>query len=656
MNLVSVMNISKSYGEKILFRDLSFGIEQGERIGLIGVNGTGKSSLLKIISGTDPADSGQVVSGNGVRIEYLPQNPVFHEQHTVLQSVFYGSSPVLNLLGDYEHLLEQISLQPEDLKLQDRLIELGQQIDANRAWDMEANAKNILNRLGITNYSQPVGQLSGGQRKRVAIARALIQPAELLILDEPTNHIDNETIDWLEDYLSKIKSALLMITHDRYFLDRVVNRILELDKGKLYSYAGNYANFLELKAAREEQDIASEDKRQNLLRRELVWLQRGARARTTKQKARVEFVNSLRDQKVEKPADTLDIAIGSQRLGNKVVELDHVTHSFDDRLILRDFSYLIKPGDRIGIVGANGSGKSTLLSLIAGRISPDSGSIDIGQTVKIGYYTQESLGLNEDQRVIEYIKEAASYIRTQDGQLISAGQMLSRFLFPPSVQWTPIGKLSGGEKRRLYLLRILMEEPNVLLLDEPTNDLDIQTLTILEDYLDQFDGTVIVVSHDRYFLDRVADKLLAFEPPHHVIREFYGMYSDYQATYLKVERQETGQNSKERESRGNSPMGEQPSKHVPSDQTSSKPEPQRTRRLTYKEQQEYDAIEDKIASLEEQLTHVQAEMAKCGSDFVYLQQLIKDQTRLEEELQAALDRWAELSELVEEIEKSKKGM
>jgi ATP-binding cassette subfamily F protein uup len=642
MNLASVMNISKSYGEKVLFRDLSFGIEQGERIGLIGVNGAGKSSLLKILAGLDIPDTGQVVTGNGMRIEYLSQNPLFIEHHTVLQSVFYGTSPVLNLLGDYQFLLEQSEAQPDDVKLHERLIELSQQIDAHHAWDMEANAKNILNRLGLTQYSQPVGELSGGQRKRVAIARALIQPSDLLILDEPTNHIDNQTIDWLEDYLSKLKSALLMITHDRYFLDRVVNRILELDKGQLYSYAGNYEQFLELKAAREEQELAQEDKRQNLLRRELAWLQRGAKARTTKQKARVEFATSLRDQKVEKPADKLDIAIGSQRLGNKVVEMDHVTHSFNGQVVFRDFSYLIKPGDRIGIVGPNGSGKSTLLNLIAGRLSPDSGFVEIGQTVKIGWYTQENLGLNEDKRVIKYIKEAAPYIRTQDGQVISAGQMLSRFLFPPAMQWTPIGKLSGGEKRRLYLLRILMEEPNVLLLDEPTNDLDVQTLAILEDYLDQFDGTVIAVSHDRYFLDRVADKLLAFEP-HGKIREFFGMYSEYQASYANDE-----------------PPGAEhsDSKHAPADAVSfkSKSESNRPRRLTYKEQQEYDGIEGKIAALEEQLALVQAEMAQGGSDFVRLQQLMKEQTRLEEELRIALDRWTELSELAEEIEKNKRGL
>ncbi|MGZ6507159.1 MAG: ABC-F family ATP-binding cassette domain-containing protein, partial [Tumebacillaceae bacterium] len=484
MNLISVINLGKTYGEKVLFQDISFGIDQGQRIGLIGVNGTGKSTLLKAIAGVEQADMGQVVKGSTVTVEYLPQNPVFDDKLTVLQSVFDGSTPLLRLLGDYEQLLVDISAHPNDEALQARLVQLNQQLDANNAWELEANAKTILNRLGITDYGAVVGHLSGGQRKRVAMARALIRPADLLILDEPTNHIDNETVDWLEGYLAKSKSALLLITHDRYFLDRVTNRILELDKGNLYSYEGNYGKFLELKADREERELSSEDKRQNLLRRELAWLHRGAKARTTKQKARVEFAETLRDQKVDKAATKLEIAIGSQRLGNKVVELTEVSKSYGDRTLIHDFSYLIGPKDRIGIVGPNGSGKSTLLNMIAGRIQPDSGLVDIGETVKMAYYTQDNVDMDENQRVIEYIRDVANYVKTTDGEMITASQMLERFLFTPAVQWTPISKLSGGEKRRLYLLRILMSEPNVLLLDEPTNDLDIQTLTILEDYLD----------------------------------------------------------------------------------------------------------------------------------------------------------------------------
>ncbi|MBL0388149.1 ABC-F family ATP-binding cassette domain-containing protein [Tumebacillus sp. ITR2] len=638
MNLLSALNLTKTHGEKTLFQDLNFGIDSGERIGLIGVNGTGKSTLLRTIAGTELADSGQVVRGTNIRVEFLPQNPQFDEHLTVLQSVFQGDSPVLRLLYDYEQTLSQLSLHPEDEKLQTRLLRLTQEIDQNNAWEMEANAKNILNRLGITEYEAIVGTLSGGQRKRVAMARALIRPADLLILDEPTNHIDNETVDWLETYLAKSKAALLMITHDRYFLDRVTNRILELDKGNLYSYSGNYETFLIGKAQREESTAASEDKRQNLLRRELEWLHRGAKARTTKQKARVEFATALRDQKVEKASAQLDIAIGSQRLGKKVLELTDVTKSFGDRTPLRDYNLLVGPGERIGIVGPNGSGKSTLLNLIAGRLQPDSGTVDVGSTVKMAYYTQESIDMNEEMRVIEYIRDVASYIKTTDGETISAGQMLERFLFPPHQQWTPISKLSGGEKRRLYLLRILMSEPNVLLLDEPTNDLDVQTLTILEDYLDHFDGTVITVSHDRYFLDRVVDRLIAFEGEHGIY-ETLDMYSVYQA-------------QREKRLTASDLPATATSEDKPKTQASRSEKP-RARRMTYNEQREYESIDNRIAGLETELADVQAELAKGGSDYTHLQKLTDEETRLTAELESAVERWAELNELAEEIARNK---
>ncbi|MGB8954537.1 MAG: ABC-F family ATP-binding cassette domain-containing protein [Tumebacillaceae bacterium] len=635
MNLVSVINLSKTHGEKVLFQDITFGIDAGQRIGLIGVNGTGKSTLLKSIAGVEQADGGQVVLGGGVRVEYLPQNPEFDESLTVLQSVFMGGSSTLSLLGDYEQVLAELDRHPDDANLQARFAQLNQQMDANNAWELEANAKIILNRLGITDYDAIISQLSGGQRKRVAMARALIRPTELLILDEPTNHIDNETVDWLEGYLAKSKSALLLITHDRYFLDRVTNRILELDKGKLYTYEGNYAKFLEGKAAREESALASEDKRQNLLRRELEWLHRGAKARTTKQKARKEFAETLRDQKVEKQAAKLEITIGSQRLGKKVLELEEVTKRYGERTLIDHFSYLVGPGERIGIVGPNGSGKSTLLNMIAGGITPDSGTITVGDTVKMSYYTQESVDMNENQRVIEYIREVAHYIRTTDGESISAGQMLERFLFPPHVQWTPIAKLSGGEKRRLYLLRILMGEPNVLLLDEPTNDLDIQTLTILEDYLDHFDGTVITVSHDRYFLDRVVDKLIAFESGE--ILPYLGMYSEYQA---------------ERNLRMEATKESKPKDVTPAP-AAAKPVKDKPRKFSYKEQKEWESIENTIASLEAQIESVQAELAKGGTDYTHLQKLMAEQNRLEAELEQALERWTFLSELAEEIERNK---
>lgn len=635
MNLISIQNLSKTHGEKTLFQDLTFGIDAGERIGLIGVNGTGKSTLLRTLAGAEQADSGHIVRSTNIRVEFLPQNPQFDEHLTILQSVFQGDSPVLRLLYDYEQTLNSLHAHPEDEQLQSRLLRLSQEIDANNAWELEANAKNILNRLGLTHYDAVVGTLSGGQRKRVAMARALIRPSDLLILDEPTNHIDNETVDWLETYLAKSKAALLMITHDRYFLDRVTNRILELDKGNLYSYSGNYEKFLEGKAMREESATASEDKRQNLLRRELEWLKRGAKARTTKQKARVEFATALRDQKVEKAAAQLEIAIGSQRLGKKVLELRDVTKSFGNRTPIRNFSLLIGPGERIGIVGPNGSGKSTLLNLLAQRLTPDQGILETGTTVKLAYYTQESVDMNEEQRVIEYIRDVASYIKTTDGETISAGQMLERFLFPPHQQWTPIAKLSGGEKRRLYLLRILMSEPNVLLLDEPTNDLDIQTLTILEDYLDHFDGTVITVSHDRYFLDRVVDRLIAFEGETG-IREYLGMYSEYQA---------------DREKRHSAPSLQQTEEQEkPSASRSEKP---RARRMTYAEQREFETIDETIATLEGQLATVQAELAKGGSDYTALQKWTDEENRLTASLEAAVERWAELNELAEEIARQK---
>jgi ATP-binding cassette subfamily F protein uup len=637
MNLITVQQLSKFHGEKVLFDRISFHINKGDRIGLIGINGTGKSTLLRMIAGTDVPDGGQVVKVGGVTIEYLPQNPEFDENQTVLQSVFQGSSPLLRLLGDYEEVLSQLSQRPEDAVLRARLLKLNAEIDAQNAWELEANAKTILTRLGITDYSARIGHLSGGQKKRVAMARALIRPADLLILDEPTNHIDNETVEWLEGFLAKSKSALVMITHDRYFLDRVVNRILELDRGQLYSYDGNYATFLQLKADRQAREAAREDKRQNLLRRELAWLQRGARARTTKQKARVEFVENLRDQIVERKAAKLEIALGSQRLGKKVLELTDISKRYGERTLIDRFSCLIGPGERIGIVGPNGSGKSTLLNIIAGQLAPDSGSVETGLTVKIAHYRQESEDIDDSQRVIEYIKEAGHYVKTTDGETLSAGQMLERFLFPPAVQWTPIAKLSGGERRRLYLLRLLMTEPNVLLLDEPTNDLDIETLTILEDYLDHFDGTVITISHDRYFLDRTVDRLLAFEGEGH-IREYLGMYTEYHAE--RVREQQTADRVKT-----SKPKVEEPSlRHS---------EGNKPRKLTYKEQREWDTIEETIAQLEAKLEKVRTELSAGGTDYTRLQKLMDEQSALETELNATLDRWAELSELIEQIEKKK---
>ncbi|MGO0061408.1 ABC-F family ATP-binding cassette domain-containing protein [Brevibacillus fluminis] len=643
MNLLTVEQLSKSYGEKVLFDNISFHIAESQRIGLIGINGTGKSSLLQIIAGLESADSGKIVHANHFQSVYLPQNPEFDQQGTVLDQVFYGDSPLMQVLRDYELALSELEAAPDDERKQQRLFTVQQRMDALNAWDAGTNAKTVLTKLGITNFQQPIAQLSGGQKKRVAMARALIQPADLLILDEPTNHIDNETVEWLEEYLARYKGALLMVTHDRYFLDRVTNRTFELDRGKLYSYEGNYASFLEKKAEREERELAMEDKRQNLLRRELAWLRRGAKARTTKQKARVQRAEALRDQKVDGPADNLDMALGASRLGKKVLELEHVSKQFGDRTLIHDLNYIVLPDDRLGIIGPNGSGKSTLLNMMAGRIAPDSGEIVTGSTVKLAYYTQENVEMNEKLRVIDYIKEAAEVIRTADGEMITASQMLERFLFPPHLQYTWISRLSGGERRRLYLLRTLMGEPNVLFLDEPTNDLDIQTLSILEDYLEQFPGAVITVSHDRYFLDRTVDHLFAFEGDGS-IRRFNGNYSEY----LEMRKEEQALQAEQVKNQATAKAAESKTDSAAS-RTAN-----RTRKLSYKEQKEWDEIEDKIAAMEARIAQIQTEIAKAGSDIEKVQKLYAEEQQLSQQLEQTLERWTELSELVEEIQQQNK--
>ncbi|NNV02508.1 ABC-F family ATP-binding cassette domain-containing protein [Brevibacillus sp. MCWH] len=644
MHILSVEHLSKSYGEKVLFDDISFHIAEQQRIGLIGVNGTGKSTLLKILAGQETADSGQIVHAKSFRVEYLPQHPVFVERSTVLEQVFYGDTPLIQLLRQYEQAVADLQTDPHDEKKQARLYSLQSRMDAADAWEASTQAKTILTKLGIHNFTQQVHELSGGQRKRVALARALIQPADLLILDEPTNHLDNETVEWLEDYLSRYKGALLFVTHDRYFLNRVTTRICELDRGKLYSYEGNYAVFLEKKAEREEREAAAESKLQNLLRRELAWLRRGAKARTTKQKARVQRVEELRDRKVDGPVQTIEMSLGASRLGKTVMEIQHISKGYGERKLIDDFSYIVQPGDRVGIIGSNGSGKSTLLNMLAGRIQPDAGTIVVGQTVKLAYYTQENVEMDEGMRVIEYVKEAAEVIRTSDGQTITASQMLERFLFPPHLQWTPISRLSGGEKRRLYLLRTLMGEPNVLFLDEPTNDLDIQTLSILEDYLEHFPGTVITVSHDRYFLDRTVDHLFAFEGDGK-IRHFMGNYSEYLDTRRRE--QEAEALSKRRADKAQSAAADS------RDGSGAGRGTNRPRRLSYKEQKEWEQIESRIAALEERSAALKQAIAEAGSDYAKVEKLFAEEQQVSAELEAAIDRWAELSALIEEIERSK---
>jgi ABC transport system ATP-binding/permease protein len=623
LKMMSVENVTKSYGEKILFEDVSFTIGERERVGLIGVNGTGKSSLLKIIAGIDLPDSGSLTTPKDYQMSYLSQQPELNPDLSVLEQVFFGEAPILKLLKEYETTLFNMEKDPADLSLHEELIRLQQRMDSLDAWDANTAAKTILTKLGIADFDKRTGDLSGGQKKRVALAQVLIEAPDLLILDEPTNHLDYESVKWLEEYLGRYTGSLLLVTHDRYFLDRVTNRIFELEGGSLYSYKGNYANFLEAKAVREENEAATLEKKRNLFRRELEWIRRGAKARTTKQKARIQRFEQLETQVTGKTTEKLDISLSGSRLGKQVLELKNAGKKFSEEVILRDFDLLLKPGDRLGIIGRNGTGKSTLLNILAGRIPLDSGELITGQTVKIAYYTQENEDLDENKRMIEYLKETAQVIHTSDGKTISASQMLERFLFPPFTHGTPIRKLSGGEKRRLYILKLLMEEPNVLLLDEPTNDLDTQTLTVLEDYLEDFPGVVITVSHDRYFLDKAVDQLLVLEGEGR-ISLFFGNYSDYL----------------ERQTQKETLTPEKKEKQEPQDK-------QKKKKMSYMEKREWEEIEDKIAAAEARLEEIQDEMSGIGSDFEKGQALMKEESQLNEQLEQMIDRWSYLSEIAD---------
>lgn len=634
MSILSVEDLVKSYGDKMLFDHISFSIEAKERIGLIGVNGTGKSTLLKVIAKIESVEGGEIVHPNQFRIEYLPQHPMFNDKLTVLEEIYFGDSPLMQVLRDYEHALSELELDPTNAKKQEQLLNMQQKMDEQNAWEANTTAKTVLTRLGITKFMTPVKALSGGQQKRVAIAKALIQPADLLILDEPTNHLDNETIEWLEGYLSQFSGALLVVTHDRYFLNRVTNRIIELEQGQIFSYNGNYEVFLEKKAEREEQQIVDDRKRESLLRRELAWLKRGAKARTTKQKARIQRVENLADVKGKTQVGDIDIAIGTSRLGKKVIELESISKTVDNKPLIKNFSYLITKNERLGIIGPNGSGKSTLLNILSGQINLDTGNMDVGETVKIGYYTQDYKDMNENLRVIEYIKEQAEVVKTVAGGFITAEQMLERFLFPRPMQWTYIRRLSGGERRRLYLLKILMGEPNVLFLDEPTNDLDTQTLTILEDYLEQFPGVVISVSHDRYFLDRVVDKLLVFEG-NGLISQFHGNYSEYLDEINLKKEQELEYIRKTK---------------VPPSASKAK---ERKRKLSYKEQKEWEEIENRISELENNNEEFKKQIEAAGSNIAEVQDLYYQQQKNELALEQAIERWTELSVIIEEIEENK---
>ena len=612
MNILSLENITHSYTERKLFDEASFYLHEGEKVGIIGINGTGKSTLLKIMAGLEIPDEGQVIKAANMMIHYLPQNPIFNEEDTVLESV-------QNMIHHHAN--------------EDELVK----------------AKAMMTRLGITDFEQKTSELSGGQRKRLALVSVLITPCDILILDEPTNHLDSEMAEWLENQLRGFRGALVMVTHDRYFLDSVTNRIIELDKGKIYSYNEKYSGFLERKAEREASAKASERKRQSILRKEIEWMQRGARARSTKQKAHIQRYENLKNQKGIVQDEKIELSSIKSRMGKTTIELENISKAYDCKVLINDFSYNFLKGDRVGFVGKNGCGKTTLMKIIDGRIEPDSGSVNIGQTIKIGYYTQELENnkeagiayMNPDDRVIDYIKNTAEFVRTEEG-LVSASVMLERFLFEPSQQYSKIEKLSGGEKRRLNLLRVLMEAPNVLILDEPTNDLDIETMTILEDYLDSFDGIVITVSHDRYFLDRVVRRIFSFEE-NGVIDQYEGGYTDY--INRKKEKGLLEENALLKTKSSSAGKSD-------SDKTEKEEYKIRNKKLkfSYNEQREYETIEDDIAKLEEKIEKLDGEMVKNATNSVKLRELMESKEETETLLMEKMDRWEYLEDLAKKIE------
>ncbi len=615
MNLLTLENITKAFGERKVLDETSFFLQENEKVGVLGINGTGKSTLLKIMAGIEEPDEGNVIRANHVVLRYLPQQPNFESGATVLETVMKENA-------GQEH------------------------------WNLETEAKSMLSKLGVTDFNQSVDHLSGGEKKRLALVSALLSKSDILILDEPTNHLDHEMAQWLEDYLKKYQGALVMVTHDRYFLDRVSNRILEVDKGKLYSYQTNYAGFLELKAEREEMAQATERKRQSILRTELAWIQRGAQARSTKQKARIERYEQLRDAKAPETDSRVEIGSVASRMGKTTVELEHIQKAFSERTLINDFTYIFLKNDRIGFVGRNGCGKSTLMKIIIGKEIPDSGNITIGQTVKIGYYSQEiSISkedgiayMNPSMRVIDYIRNTAEQVKTTDG-VITASQMLEKFLFPGEEQYGLIGKLSGGEKRRLNLLRVLMEAPNVLILDEPTNDLDITTLTILEDYLDRFEGIVIIVSHDRYFLDRCVNRIFAFDD-NGVLKQYEGGYSDYlekralTAAEAGSDRGQTARSVSERKTTG---QGKTATEEKTWDKGRKK------LKFSYQEQKDYETIEEEILTLEEKIQKLDEEYGKYPNDFIKLNDILKQKEEAEEKLAEKMERWMYLEDLAARI-------
>ncbi|MGI9105046.1 MAG: ABC-F family ATP-binding cassette domain-containing protein [Pyrinomonadaceae bacterium] len=635
MHILSIEAISKNYGLRPLFENVTLGFDSGDRVGVVGVNGSGKTTFLRLIAGAEQPDAGRVVFAEGVSIGYLPQNPPFAPDETVLDAVFAASDAKTKLLRDYERACHDLAAAQTDERRLNRVSELAHELEASGAWELETNARTILGKLGLPDTAARMGTLSGGQRKRVALAHALIANPQLLILDEPTNHLDAETITWLEAYLSRYHGALLLVTHDRYFLDRVTGRILEIDRGAVQSFDGNYAYYLEKKEAQELARASEGQKREMLIRRELAWLRRGAKARTRKSKTRIDRAESLMAQPKEAVRAGLDISVAASRIGKKILELRDIAKSYDGQVLIENFTYTLKPGDRIGIIGPNGAGKTTLLEIMTGRVVSDGGSREVGQTVRFGYYDQENRALDESQRVLDYIREVAEQIETADGSFITAGQMLEKFLFPGTMQYAPIAKLSGGERRRLYLLHVLMSAPNVLLLDEPTNDLDIHTLVTLEDYLDNFGGCLVVVSHDRYFLDRTVEHIFRFEGEGRV-REYPGNY----AAFLEARGQEERAASVAPTATGR--VAKQERAAPPSSSSS----PAAKRKLSFKEQRELEELEARIEVAERRQAEMEKELTANSSDAHLVHQLFRERETLTAQLARDLDRWAELAEFV----------
>ncbi|OHY35063.1 multidrug ABC transporter ATP-binding protein [Cylindrospermopsis raciborskii CS-508] len=641
MSLITLQLVKKDFGIKEILKEATFSIDGTDKVGLIGTNGSGKSTLLKMIAGIEPVDGGQILTNSGAKIIYLPQQPDMDENLTVLEQIFMDSGEHTKLVKEYEELSDKLAHYPEDTLLMSRLSEVMQRMDATGAWELETNAKIILTKLGIGDFEVKVGTLSGGYRKRIALATALLAQPDVLLMDEPTNHLDALSVEWLQSYLNRFRGALLLITHDRYFLDKVTNRIIEIDRGDIYTYSGNYSYYLEKKALAEESAVSSQRKHQGILRRELEWLKRGPKARSTKQKARIQRVESMRETQFKQAQGKVDISTIGRRIGKKVIELSNIYKSYDGKILINNFSYEFSPEDRIGIIGGNGTGKSTLMNMITGRTSPDAGRVEVGSTIQIAYFDQHSedliLAVNDNQRVIDYIKEEGEFIKIADGTKITASQMLERFLFPGSQQYAPIHKLSGGEKRRLFLLRLLISAPNVLILDEPTNDLDVQTLSVLEEYLEDFVGSVIVVSHDRYFLDRTVDTIFALEEGGN-LRQYPGNYSVY-LDYKKSEeltQQETINGKDNRKSKNLT----QPK---PGDQEVQN---KKRRRLSNWEKREFEQLEAKIADLEAQITLVETSLlAVTSENYTQVQNLYEQMEALKQAIDFATERWLELAEI-----------